>query len=52
MAAPYIYRANWIPHSALNMETPYKKLYGKDADLSHIKVIGLRAFVRIKTQTI
>ena len=47
MAASY--SCNRIPHSALNMETPYKKLYGKDADLSHLKIIGARAFVRIKT---
>ena len=45
MAASYI--CNRIPHSALNMETPYKKLYGKDADLSHLKIIGARAFVHI-----
>ena len=32
----------------LNMETPYKKLYGKDADLSHLKIIGARAFRQIK----
>ena len=48
MAASYI--CNWISHSALNTETPYKKLYGKDADLSHLKIIGARAFVHIKTQ--
>ena len=30
------------------METWYKKTYGKDADLSHLKSIGARAFVRIK----
>ena len=46
IAASYI--CNRIPHSALNMETPYKKLYGKDADLSHLKIIGARAFVHIK----
>ena len=46
MAASYI--CNRIPHSALNMDTPYKKLYGKDADLSHPKIIGARAFVHIK----
>ena len=39
---------NQIPHSALNMETPDKKLYGKDADLFHHKIIGARAFVHIK----
>ena len=45
MAASYIF--NRIPHSALNMEMPYKKLYGKDADLSHLKIIGARDFVYI-----
>ena len=49
MATSYI--CNRIPHSTLNMETPYKKLYGNDADLSHLKIIGTRAFVHIKTQT-
>ena len=43
MVASYI--CNRIPHSPLNMETPYKKLYGKDADLSHLKIIAS------KTQT-
>ena len=46
MAASYI--CNRIPHSALNRETPYMKFYGKDADLSHLKIIGTRAFVDIK----
>ena len=46
MIASYI--CNRIPHSALNMKTPYKKLYGKDADLSHLKIIRARAFVYIK----
>ena len=46
MAASYIF--NRIPHSALNMETPYKKLYGKDTYLSQLKIIGARAFVHIK----
>ena len=32
MAASYV--CNRIPHSVLNMGTPYKKLNGKDADLS------------------
>ena len=38
MAASYI--CNRIPHSALNMETPY---------LSHLKNIGARSFVHIKS---
>ena len=46
MAASYI--CNRTPHPALNVETPYKKLYGKDADLSHLKIISVRAFVHIK----
>ena len=46
VAASYI--CNRISHSALNMGAPEKKLYGEDADLSHHKIIGARAFVRIK----
>ena len=46
MAASYI--CNQIPHSALNMEKSYKKLYGKDADFSHLQIIGARAFVHIR----
>ena len=46
MAASYI--CNRILHSALSMETPYKNLCGKDADLSHLKIIDARAFVHIK----
>ena len=42
---------NRVPHSALKMETPYKVLYGKEADLSHLKIIGSRAFVHIKDST-
>ena len=42
-AASYI--CNRIPDSAVNMETPFKKLYGKDADLFHLKIVGARACV-------
>ena len=45
------YLCNRVPHSALKMETPYKVLYGKKADLSHLKIIGSRAFVHIKDST-
>ena len=45
------YLCNRVPHSALKMETSYKVLYGKEADLSHLKVIGSRAFVHIKDST-
>ena len=46
MAASYI--CNRIQHSAHYMETSYKKLYRKDADFSHLEIIGARAFVHIK----
>ena len=45
------YLCNRVPHSALKMETPYKVLYGKEADLSHLKIIGSRVFVHIKDST-
>ena len=48
-AASYI--RNRIPHSALNTETPRKKLYGKDANLSYLKIIGARAFAHTTTTT-
>ena len=37
-----------MPHSGLDMKTPFKRLYGKEANLSHLKIIGARAFVHIK----
>ena len=42
------YLRNRIPHSAPNMETPHKMLGGKSAHLSHLRIIGARAFVHIK----
>ena len=30
------------------METPFKRLYGKEANLSHLKIIGAGSFVHIK----
>ena len=45
------YLCGRVPHLALQMETPHKVLYGKDADLSHLKIIGARAFVHIKNPT-
>ena len=47
LAASYLY--NRAPHSALNHDTPYKTLHGKDADLRHLRVIGAIAFVYIET---
>ena len=42
------YVCNRMPHSGLDMEAPFKRLYGKEANLSHLKIIGARAFVHIK----
>ena len=39
---------NRTSHKALTMETPFKMLYGEEADLSHLHVIGARTFVHIK----
>ena len=42
------YLCNRMPHSGVDMETPFKRLYGKEANLSHLKIIGVKAFVHIK----
>lgn len=45
------YPSNRSPNSVLGMETPYKKFYGKEADLSLLKKIGARDFAHIGTYT-
>ena len=42
------YLCNRMPHSGFDMETPFKRVYGKEANLSHLKIIGTRAFVHIE----
>ena len=42
------YLCNCMPHSELDMETPFKRLYSKEDNLSHLKIMGARAFVHIK----
>ena len=46
-----IYLSNRTPHAALQNGTSYKALYGKDAYLGHLWVIGARAFVHEETHT-
>eukprot|EP00903_Cladosiphon_okamuranus_P015234 g14080.t1 len=46
-----VYLSNRTPHAALQNGTPYKALYGKDAQLGHLRVIGSRAFVHEETYT-
>ena len=41
------YFCNRMPHSGLDMETPFKRLYGKEASFLYLKIIGARAFVHI-----
>ena len=36
------YICSHVPHSRLEMKTPFKRLYAKEADLSHLKIIVLR----------
>ena len=45
------YVGNRAPHSALNMQSPYKMLKGTEPDLRILRVIGARAFVHIERRT-
>ena len=45
------YVGNRVPHSALNMQSPYKMLKGTEPDLRILRVIGARAFVHIERRT-
>lgn len=40
-----------VPHAALGNVTPYKALFGKEASLAHLRIMGARAFVPVETQT-
>ena len=46
-----VYLSNRTPHAALQNGTPYKALYGKDAYLGHLRVIGSRTFVHEEAHT-
>ena len=46
-----VYLSNAVPHTALGSITPYRALYGKDANLGHLRTIGARAFVHVETHT-
>ncbi|CAB1103214.1 unnamed protein product [Ectocarpus sp. CCAP 1310/34] len=43
--------SNRSPHSVLGGVTPYFKMYGKEADLSRLRVIGARSFVNYERYT-
>ena len=44
-----VYFSNRALHASPADETPYKTLYGKDANLGHLRAIGARAFVHVET---
>ena len=46
-----VYLSKRASHASLADETPYKTLYGKDANLGHLRAIGARAFVHVETHT-
>ena len=46
-----VFLSNRSPYAALNNGTPYKALYGKDAYLGHLRVIGSRAFMHHEIYT-
>lgn len=51
MTYPAAYLANRFPHPALNKQSSLKRLNDVELDLSHLSVIGARAFVNIETPT-
>ena len=46
-----VYLSNRTPHAAFHNATPYKALYGKDAHLGQLRVVGAREFVHEETHT-
>ena len=44
-----VYVSKRVLHAALANETPYKALYGKDAQLGYLRAIGARAFGHVET---
>ena len=43
-----VYLNNRTPQRALNMETLFQMLHGKEADLLRLRLIGARTFVHVK----
>ena len=43
-----IYLFYRMSHFGLEMKTPFRRVYGMEADLSNLKSIGARAFVYTK----
>lgn len=45
------YLTNNEPHSGLDIGKPFKKLWGKEENLQHMRVLGARAFAHIEVHT-
>eukprot|EP00903_Cladosiphon_okamuranus_P009153 g8746.t1 len=43
-----VYLVNRLPHSALGFHTPYFTMFGEQAALSHLRVVGARAIVHFE----
>ncbi|CAM9369359.1 unnamed protein product, partial [Hapterophycus canaliculatus] len=44
-----VYITNRLPHVHLGNETPYFRMFGTQASLQHLRVIGSSAFVHVET---
>ncbi len=51
IAATSVFLINRLPHKALRGDTPYFRMFGKQANLSFLRIIGSRAFVHVEGHT-
>ncbi|CAB1104474.1 unnamed protein product [Ectocarpus sp. CCAP 1310/34] len=51
IAATSVFLINRLPHKALQGDTPYYRMFGKQAELSFLRIIGCRAFVHVEGHT-
>ena len=51
IAATSVFLINRLPHKALKGDTPYFRMFGKQANLSFLRIIGSRAFVHEEGHT-
>ena len=51
IAATAVFLINRLPHSGINGEIPYYRMFRKHAKLSFLRVIGSRAFVHVERHT-
>ena len=51
LAAIAVFLINRLPHKAIEGDSPYYRMFGKQADLSCLRIIGTRAFVHVEVYT-